>query len=190
MSAIIRSKEDVEGVVNLIKSRGLEVNGTYELLGQSIRIPLFNLESLKDALKLDTKEVSRFIMSILCLKKDIIGPYDTSKYFSMLPKLYACASQLVLDGIDTRRAIVQFDESHCFQSVQFLVRENTVHAVCTMRSCNAIKNLEMDIFIVGFLCDTYIQLVEEAGYTRPYPVFDISLMIGSLHVFKDDLNVL
>ena len=85
----------------------------------------------------------------------IYGPYDMTKYHDIFDKLDNAIELLSTDNINTRRAILQFDKEHCFQYIQFLIRNNKLTVICNMRSCNVNENYKSDIFICSILADRF-----------------------------------
>ena len=184
---MLQSYDDYEHIISRIKKEGNEVNDTYELSGEVIKVNLATTESIADILKIDDEFTKEFTKSIIKFIPKQLGPYDTSAYFTMIPSLKAALSLLEDDCIETRRCIVKFPESHCFQTIQFLFRENTVNVVCYMRSCNAIKNLRHDIWICSLLGNIFAKQLRDVFDKHPYECQRITMMFGSLHVFKEDL---
>ena len=172
-------------VTNIIK-KAPAVKDTYELVGEMLEFPLVDTNSLIDMLELDRTVVNGFSWAIANFKDLKLGPFDTSKYFSIIPSIKKCIAQIKDDSNETRRCVIHFPEEHCFQSIQFLVRENTVNVVCFMRSCNAIKNLPYDIWLCSFLADIFGKHYEDVTGERPYQANKIKMMFGSLHVFRED----
>jgi thymidylate synthase len=145
---------------------------------------------LKHVFSLDSSFEREFISAISNFEKKEVGPFLTEKYFLLIPELKMAMSQLFKDCEETRRCIINFPPEHCFQSIQFLLRGNTVHVVCYMRSCNAIKNLPYDMWLCSKLADMYVNLYEKISpfNERPYSYHSITMMFGSLHVFKEDVK--
>lgn len=187
-AVLIRSNEEYKELINKITKQGLDVSGTYELSGVLLSIPTKTTEEIKDIFEITDKEAYDFVEAISTLQKKQMGPYDTSKYFSLIPGVKEAARQLVEDCVETRRCVVKFPTEHCFQDIQFLVRENTVQVICYMRSCNAIKNLPFDIWICSFLADVFKDSLNKVSGTHPYKYHTIKMIFGSLHVFQEDMQ--
>lgn len=187
---MIRSKKDYDAILRWLKMSANEVNGTYEYLGITKRI-LGTTAEIMDIFGIRSEFEHEFMQSICTFDKKQIGPYNTEKYFMLIPSLKEAIMQLKDDCIETRRCIINFPPEHCFQSIQFLVRENTVHVICYMRSCDAVKNLPCDIWICSKLADIFKKYLEDMLGMHPNEYHAISMMFGSLHVYKDDvINVL
>ena len=86
---------------------------------------------------------------------------EIDKYFSIFQKLQEAMQVFVTDNQFTRRCISQFDKEHCFQNIQFLVRNNKLVIICNMRSCNVIENYENDILICSLLADEFKQVFKK-----------------------------
>lgn len=96
--------------------------------------------------------------------------------------------KLLKSDLQSRRAILQFSEPElnlsveskdvpCTSTIQFLVRNNKVHAIVYMRSNDAIWGLPYDIFLFTMLqellaCELNLELGE---YTH---------IVGSLHIYE------
>ena len=187
---VIRGHNDYQKIVEKIVKTGNEVNGTYELIAKGLTTKMMTTHDVIDILNLDSKQLDEFITAIMTFDHKVVGPYITEKYFMMIPDLKIAVSQLVRDNIDSRRCVIKFPSEHCFQSIQFLLRENTINVVCFMRSCDAIKNLPHDIWLCSFLADMFSYYITETKIVeeRPYKEYNISMFFGSLHIYKDDLK--
>ena len=175
-------------LIEMIIQSGNEVNGTYEVIGEQIIVPLITSAGVQVMMDVPNNLKEEFILALDNLETKQIGPYDTSYYLFMVNSVKALTKTILDDCLETRRAVIQFPVSHCFQSIQFLIRENTIHVICTMRSCNAIKNLPMDMWICGYLADIYREAVKKVFGISLYDTYKITMNIGSLHVFKEDIN--
>ena len=183
---VIRSKEDYIRLIDKLKKEANEVNGTYEFIGEKCFI-IGTTEYVRDLFDIDEDFSREFIKSIATFEKKEIGPYITEKYFLLIPALKEAIMQLKNDCAETRRCVITFPSEHCFQSIQFLIRENTVHVICYMRSCNVIKNLPHDILICSIMADIFSKYVKDLLGIEVYEHHSISMLFGSLHVFKEDL---
>lgn len=183
----IKSKFDYDYLVSTLKKSGNEVNETYEDVGKKV---VFKGTSgrIKEIFDISDEFERNFIEAITQFKPKNIGPYITEKYFMLIPGLKEAMGQLKSDCKETRRCIMQFPPAHCFQSMQFLLRENTIHVVCYMRSCNVIKNLPHDLWICSKMADIFAKYLEDTTGEHPYPYHSITMMFGSLHVFKDEVK--
>lgn len=180
--------DDFKNLLAKIKTEGNEVNGTYELVGEQVIIPLTSTATLSDVLKIPDDFSYKFASAIFNFEEAEIGPYITEKYFFMIPALKKAVKQLTTDCEETRRCVFHFPDEHCFQSIQFLVRENTVNVLCNMRSCDAAKNLAHDIWICSFLADIFAKYAHDTLGLSPYLHHKIIMVFGSLHIFKEDVE--
>lgn len=186
----IRCKDDFTHLIDCLKREGDDVSGTYEFTGTSCMFQ-GTTEDVKDIFKITDEFERDFIEAISKFIDLDIGPYHTPAYFLLIPGVKNALKHMKFDCLDSRRCVITFPEEHCFQSIQFLVRENSVNVVCFMRSCDVIKNLPWDIWICSKLADIFSKYLEDTVGVHPYPYHKITMMFGSLHVFKEDLeNVL
>lgn len=182
----IRCKQDYENLIRKLQQEASEVNGTYEVIGETIQV-FGSTIAIKEIFGIDTEFEYQFLKSISTFDEVVIGPYDTSKYFNLIPTLKKEVGHILSDCLTTRRCVITFPPEHCFQSIQFLIRENTVNVVCYMRSCNVIKNLPHDIWICSQMADIFSSYVENLTNEKLYTVNKIKMMFGSLHVFKEEI---
>lgn len=188
---MIRCNADYKELLVKIYKQGFDVKGTYELVGMKVDIMLASTKTIKEILNVSDEFEKEFIESICKFDPKIIGPYITEKYFMLMPALKATVDQLKDDCGETRRAIITFPREHCFQSIQFLVRENTINVVCFMRSCDAIKNFPYDAWLCYKLADMFAYYMNETLEESPYKCHKLTMMFGSLHVYQEDIaNVL
>ena len=170
-----------------IAKQGNEVNGTYELVGEKVDVLLTSTDTIKEMFGISDEFEREFVKSVCEFREKIIGPYITEKYFMMVPGIKLAVEQLKDDCTETRRAVVMFPKEHCFQSVQFLLRENTINIVCYMRSCDAVKNLPHDIWLCYKMADIFAYYLNETQEESPYKCHKLSMMFGSLHAYIEDL---
>lgn len=188
---LIRCLYDFSILIRKIIKQGSEVKGTYELTGEKIDFMLAETNTIKDMFSISNEFENEFVESICKFQNKKLGPYITEKYFLLIPELKAAVDQLKNDCEETRRAVITFPKEHCFQSIQFLVRENTINVVCFMRSCDAIKNLPYDAWLCYKLADMFEYYMNETLEESPYKCHKLTMMFGSLHVYKEDVvNVL
>lgn len=189
--AVIYSIFDYKRLIEEITKTGLEVNGTYEVIGSKVNFVRTTSEYIKEMFEISNEFEQEFMESIYHFEEKKIGPYITEKYFLLIPELKIAIQQMVKDCIKTRRCVIAFPKEHCFQSIQFLVRENTINIVCYMRSCDAIKNLPHDAWLCYKLADIFSFYFTQLTEERPYDCHKLTMVFGSLHVFKEDIaNVL
>lgn len=184
---MIRCNDDYKELLVKIYKRGLDIKDTYELVGQKIDFMLTDTNTVKEIFSISDEFETEFIESICKFIPKEIGPYITEKYFLLIPCLKAAVDQLKNDCEETRRAVITFPKEHCFQSIQFLVRENTINVVCFMRSCDAVKNLPCDAWLCYKLADMFAHYMNETLKESPYKCHKLTMMFGSLHVYKGDI---
>lgn len=185
---MIRCNSDYKALLTSICKKGNDVKNTYELLGEKVDVMLANTTTVKEIFNISDEFESEFIEAVCKFQPKTIGPYITEKYFLLIPALKAAVDQLKDDCQETRRAVINFPKEHCFQSIQFLVRENTINAVCFMRSCDAIKNLPYDAWLCYKLADMFGYYMNETLKESPYKCYKVTMMFGSLHVYKEDVS--
>lgn len=185
---VLYSKKNYDGIIDKLKKEGYETNGTYEFVGKGLKTSLIKTEDIIEMFNLDTGILDEFVKSISMFEEKRVGPYQTDKYFLLIPDLKEAVSQLKLDNPESRRCVITFPKEHCFQTIQFLVRENTINVVCFMRSCDVIKNLPYDLWLCSFLADLFGHYMSESMSTNPYTAHKITISFGSLHVYKEDLS--
>lgn len=170
----------------MLKNQANEVKDTYEFTELVCNI-FADTSVIKEIFEISDEFEREFVNAIATFKKTEIGPYITEKYFMLIPSLKEAMEHLMSDGLTTRKCVINFPKDHCFQSMQFLFRESTVRVVCYMRSCNAIKNLPHDIWICSLMADMFAKHLEDTTGIHPYSQHSITMMFGSLHVFKKEL---
>lgn len=186
---VLKSINDYNEILKKLKREGYDVNGTYEFIGKGLKTIPMTTSDIIELFNLDKGILDRFVKAISNFESTKVGPYITEKYFLLVPDLKEAVMQLNLDNQGSRRCVITFPKEHCFQSIQFLVRDKTIHVVCFMRSCDAIKNLPYDMWLCSFLADMFSYYMEDKA--KPYKHHYITMSFGSLHVYKEDLmNVL
>lgn len=182
----IRCKSDYENLIRKLQQEALEVRGTYEVIGETVRIK-GSIKDIKELFEIDNDFERQFIRAISTFEDVKIGPYIASRYFNLIPGIKKAIRNMVLDCYETRRCVIPFPSDHCFQSIQFLIRENTVNVVCYMRSCDAIKNLPHDIWLCSKMADIFAGCISKMMDEELYKFYDIRMVFGSLHAFKEDI---
>lgn len=184
---VLFSKGTHKNIVARIKARGSEINGTYELTGCGLITHSATTRTIIDELGLDESVIEDFVYHVTNFKEAQIGPYDTSKYLMAVPDARAATNHIEHDCLESRRCVVMFPPEHCFQSIQFLIREGRVDVVCFMRSCDAIKNLPYDVWLCSWLADIFLYNLGKTGAILS-DKHKITMSFGSLHVYKEDLG--
>ena len=111
-----------------------------------------------------------------------VGPYIISHYVDMFKQLENLSDVITEGNIWSRQHVIQFPAIHCFQSIQFLFRDNEANVVVNMRSCNYRKNFLMDVFLSYYCGITLAKAIEEK-YKCTMDRIHVIMNIGSLHIF-------
>lgn len=115
------------------------------------------------------------------------GPYD-SLYYMFLINEITRVSEIIKGNEITRQAVIHFPQNHCFNSIQFMMREGVkgkpqMMVSCSMRSCNVRANLKFDMDICYYLASRVIsKLNKDNHYSAAVPI-QVTMVIGSLHSF-------
>lgn len=185
---MIRCHKEYKDLLEKIFKVGLDVNDTFEITGEKVDVMLADTDTIKDIFKVSDEFEHEFLESICKFNNKTIGPYITEKYFNLVPSLKVASEQFKKDCIETRRAVITFPKEHCFQSIQFLFRDNTINIVCYMRSCDAIKNLPYDVWLCHKLADMLSYYLTDLLGVHPYKRHKLTMMFGSLHAYKEDVE--
>lgn len=184
---MITCKKDYTTLLCKLCKEGIEVGNTYELAGEKVTFMLSETKAIKEMFEITDEFAHDFIEAISMFKDKTMGPYITEKYFSLIPALKSAADQFKRDSSNTRRAVITFPKEHCFQSIQFLLRDNTINIVCYMRSCDSVKNLPYDAWLCYTLADMLNYYLTDILGARPYKYHKLTMMFGSLHIYKEDV---
>lgn len=114
----------------------------------------------------------------------VIGHYIIDKYTFLNKELEYIINRFEENGKETRQAIISFPREHCFESIQFLHRQNKLITIVNMRSCNFEANFVGDIYLAFRLSKTVASRVKL--YTKQ---IDIHMNVGSLHIFDYDYQL-
>ena len=181
----IRNNENYQHILENIVKEGCEVNDTYELVCEKYSF-MGTTTGIKDIFSIDDAFEYNFLHAISTFNDVTIGPYVMNKYFLLIPELRKAMHCLINDCKESRRCVMKFPEEHCFQSIQFLVRENTVNVGCYMRSCNAIENFGYDMWICSILADMFKKFYNDLFGEELYEFHKIEMVVGSMHLFVKD----
>lgn len=118
-------------------------------------------------------------------KQSKIGPYEVLHYIDLATQLNELSSSIYLDNIESRQFVIKFPSIHCFQTIQFIIREDKLLAIANMRSCNFKSHLLLDIALT-FYCAKYIQTKLALKEICTINSIDVIMNIGSLHIFKGE----
>ena len=191
-------------------SDGLEVAGTYELLDVTYhiepRFPWFAFAERKLDPTFAFKELLWYVNGDPT--DDSIGEHATiwkdiferdeialSNYGYELFTLGALAKcvRMLKGNVDTRRAVAFISENDhvglfradqpCTTSMQFLIRNNTLHTIVSMRSQDLIYGLGNDSIFFSFVAWCMARAI--GVYVGP-----IHMHVGSLHVYERHYEML
>lgn len=173
---------DFEKLFKAIAFDGAYIHGVKEFVNTRIVIPNVNTKASGFEYK-KLEYVEQLMKAIREQDGDMINDvYDSKYYLFLKDEIEKAKEQFVKDCAYTRRAVFAFPAIHCFDSIQVLIRDGEVITTVNMRSCNAYKNL---------ICDLYLAYRLSCEVTREYEKnanTSLVVNIGSLHIFKEDLN--
>jgi thymidylate kinase len=167
-----------------LAEKGRRVNDTIELISYSAVFANITTQEIKNTFEIDSDLFRNFKYDVDNKIDTKYGSYQINKYFGLFNRLYSAMEYLKTDNIYTRRCIISFENEHCFQNIQFIIRNNKLVVVCNMRSCNIVDNYQNDIMICSLLADAFKE--EFHKYDKEYKLeqqHDIIMNIGSLHIF-------
>lgn len=185
----VNKYEKIKKTLSEIKSQIMkfETPTTYEAVGVHFKLKNADISMFK-CLGLDLAQAYSIVDNAKNgNSKAIIGPYKIEHYVDIFKQLENLSEMITEDNIWSRQFIIQLPAIHCFQSIQFIMRNDALHIVVNMRSCNFKVNLITDIFISYYCGETLAQLMEEKfnGYT--FDKIHVIMNIGSLHIFKSEV---
>jgi hypothetical protein len=167
-----------------------ETSETYELISPQIQFMDLDDVAFK-VMGLDLAEAYSIVSNAIKGDSEVeIGPYKIYAYIDMFEQLRKIKTRVVNDP-ESRQYVITFEASHCFQTIQILVRDKEIFVVVNMRSCNFKTHLLMDAFI-SYMCGVYVSdELKYQNHSLDYFVDKIHVVmnIGSLHIFKKDLPV-
>ena len=114
-----------------------------------------------------------------------IGVYDVSKYINMIEQVRVIANSLDRNSLESRQLIVQFETIHCFQHIQFLIRNDNLTVIASMRSCNFETHFCNDAMLT-YMCGRLLADILERRQICTINNIDVIMQIGSLHIFKKE----
>jgi len=165
------------------------VSNTVELPAVTLRFKDITEESfneLFDLIGFNIKQAWEIANAVLELRatNGQIGNYTLSDYAQLwfnvdklrnIVKTYPDADEI----ITTRQLSITFDQMHCFQFINFIQRNDKSYINIGMRSCDFYNN---------FITDMYLAYVAGRKVLYHKQKFDMNFLIGSLHVYKEDLQ--
>ena len=170
---------------NCVGLHGEDVRDTKEIINHSSTYHDITTAEILKTFDLDLSLTMNFEYDIDNKIINTYGPYEMTKYHNIFDNLREAMQNLITDNINTRRCVIQFDKEHCFQNIQFLIRNNKLIVICNMRSCNVIDNFKSDIYICSILADRFKKLYVNMFSKSLEQTHDIIMNIGSLHRFKE-----
>lgn len=114
-------------------------------------------------------------------KNICIDGYIIDKYVDMVKQFLDVLPRFTKEDKLTRQATIVFEQMHCFQSIQFLIRNNEMYAMVFMRSCDFDKKFETDMCLVCSLIEALDGYLMIKGITSGPMEHNITALIGSLH---------
>lgn len=114
----------------------------------------------------------------------VVGHYIIDKYTFLNKELDYVINRFEENSKETRQAIISFPREHCFESIQFLYRQNKLITIVNMRSCNFEANFVGDIYLAFRLSKTVVSRAK-----LDTKQIDIHINIGSLHIFDYDYQM-
>ena len=187
--AYISTCRDVDDLFISIALEGLKVRGTKEFINsrvvlRALQAKPWNLEW--DCLKAEYKEAAFLFHAILVGNEHYTSEiYDAKHYVFLLDEMKNAASEIMKEGTDTRRANISFPSTHCFESIQVLIRGKSMYVTVNMRSCNAYKNLMNDLCLAHFIA---YHIAFLACIDKDVTSAKVVANIGSLHLFEGDVQ--
>jgi thymidylate synthase len=165
------------------------VSNTVELPAVILRFKDITEESfneLFDLIGFNIKQAWEIASAVLELRatNGQIGNYILSDYAQLwfnadklrnIVRTYPDADEI----ITTRQLSITFDQMHCFQFINFMQRNDKSYINVGMRSCDFYNN---------FITDMYLAYVAGRKVLYYKQKFDMNFLIGSLHVYKEDLQ--
>lgn len=165
------------------------VSNTVELPAVTLRFKDITEESfneLFDLIGFNINQAWEIASAVLELRatNGQIGSYILSDYAQLwfnvdklrnIVRTYPDADEI----ITTRQLSVTFDQMHCFQFINFMQRNDKSYINVGMRSCDFYNN---------FVTDMYLAYVAGRKVLHYKQKFDMNFLIGSLHVYKEDLQ--
>lgn len=121
------------------------------------------------------------------LRSKVIDGYYIHAYSEVVSKFMYGMEELTDKDISevwtTRQFSVMFEQLHCFQSIQFLVRDNGVHIMVNMRSCDFDNKFKPDMALAYLLGRTLKATLVRKHYITSDGEISMTISIGSLHKY-------
>lgn len=165
---------------------GSDTLTTFEAINVGVRIEdvddmLFQYADLVKFPGFDHGDAQTFVWHAIKGANLTVGPYIASYYWDLFEQARRLAWTMKSNAkpIESRQLMITFMKSHCFQSIQVLFRNGTIHLIATMRSCNYEANFMNDLFI----CYNVGQVIRGVMGCTNSPI-NVMMNIGSLHIYK------
>lgn len=184
---LIRSRWDFDNLHLDIVTNGYDVASTREFTNVKLIVPglwPFDHDTKWGALGAKIDNVREVMWAINHQDDEKVNEVYESKYYTFLKESIEKAAQWFKDdSTSTRRASLVFPDTHCFQSLQVMLRDDEMFVTVNMRSCNLVKNLMSD------LCLAYkLSVLMAVNYINASTHVTLTANIGSLHIFKEDFS--
>ncbi|MCX7924110.1 MAG: hypothetical protein N3B21_19190 [Clostridia bacterium] len=162
-----------------------ETSTTFEMMGAHYRFREMDTETFK-AIGLNYDEIMQIIKYACYGEITSVGPYLIKDYVDMFKQLDNISDNLTEVDLETRQMVITFPTLHCFQNIQFLLRNNDMYVMVNMRSCNFKVNFLKDMYL-SYYCGLNIanQLKLIRGCTINH--IHVIMNIGSLHIYKKEV---
>lgn len=174
----MKSRAFIRSMLNELGKAVVVVGNTMEVTGV-----MFTLENVKKkhiikGFKIHPLNAEDFMNMVKGKTFDNIFGYISHEYQSQYEALDMRVIPMIQKDPNTRQAVLIFESAHCFQSIQFLKRGDTVKVVCFMRSCDIEQKLPYDMLFLHMLGKKVAKAVGCENVT-------ISVAFGSLHRYLD-----
>ena len=182
----VRTNTYAQKVIRQVNQKGTYVNGTNEIVGFTDKLIISDSFWSKRS-GADVEGMQLFFEEVLSRnEKCHFGPYDSMYYTFLVDEILSASAQFVIDGPNTRRAIITFPREHCFTSIQLLVRPGTFNdpghkcsVLVSMRSCNVIDNFANDLYLAYLISQEVLK--HGFGTLHGIKTDSMRVNIGSLH---------
>lgn len=194
-----------DGLVDFVLTNGKQVGPrgklTTEIVGATITIP-GNVFIRRQGANTRLIEIETFMLLGGFFDLEIFPMVCSARSVELLSKQSDYGPRVMREGNwdravteilkdkHTRRSIVYFneptqesDDLACTTSMQFLVRDNLIHGIVSMRSWDIVYGLPADLFMFSNL------LQAMARITRGFNVGNLTVQVGSLHMYEDTKHI-
>ena len=109
--------------------------------------------------------------------------YDPDKYYEYFTEALKGIELSQDKRIDSRQMIVHFEQLHCFETLQFLIRQDNLYIFCNMRSCDFKNNFAEDVLLICLLSNMIREVLREQTEIDLNTIY-LGFNIASLHIYK------